>query len=143
MSVASIDRRRRRSTECRKAIEFQLIHLAEQYDLRNLVLADSAGLMVAADDDSSEARAIAAFGPLLARRLDRSTRGELIEQLSTFLPTSDAASISVRRFHLNGAAHFLCVVGNGRLRRQANIYRAVTGIRRIVDETREEMLGDD
>jgi len=138
MSVAPIpvERRRRRSDECRQAITFQLLHLAEQYDLENLVLADASGLMVACASDEVAAQALAAYAPVFARRLNRGARDQIMDQVASFLPDADAKSLSVRRFELNGQPHFLCVVGEKRLCRQANLYRAVTGIRRIVDETR-------
>lgn len=137
MSVAPIpvERRQRRSDECRQAIEFQLSHLAEQYDLDNLVLADASGLMVACADDEVRGQALAAYAPVFSRRLNRGARDEIMDQLESFVPDASGKSLSVRRFDLEGTAHFLCVVGEERLCRQANLYRAVTGIRRIVDET--------
>ena len=137
MSIAPIpvDRRERRSDECRQAIHFQLLHLADKYELQNLVLADASGLMIAAAGDTVEGQALAAYAPLFSRRLDRGTRNELMDEISSYLPGVDGQMLSVRRFQMNGQEHFLCVVGEKRLCRQANLYRAVTGIRRIVDET--------
>jgi hypothetical protein len=62
-------------------------------------------------------------------------------KLSEFLPGVDGHALSVRRFELHDEDHFLCVVGEERVCRQANLYRAVTGIRRIVRDTASD--GDD
>ena len=144
MSVAPIpvERRRRRSDEFCQAIHFQLLHLAEQYELENLVLADASGLMVASAGDKVEAQALAAYAPVFSRRLNRGARDEIMDQLESFLPDASGKSLSVRRFQLNGDPHFLCVVGEKRLCRQANLYRAVTGIRRIVEQTSGSRVGD-
>jgi hypothetical protein len=137
MSVAPVpvDRRQRRSQECREAIEFQLLHLLEQFDLRNLALADTSGLLIASAGDTDEGRALSAYAPVFSRRLARGARDEIVDDLQTFLPDADGQTLSVRRFTLEGNEHFLCVVGEERLCRQANLYRAVTGIRRIIEET--------
>ena len=137
MSIANlpIDKRRRRSSECREAIHFQLLHLAEQFDLRDLVLADSSGLLIACANDEVDGQALAAYAPLFARRLGRGARSQIMDELGSLLPGVSGQTLSVRRFELRGQDHFLCVVGQERLCRQANLYRAVTGIRRIVDET--------
>lgn len=132
------DRRRRRSDECRTAIHFQLLHLVEQYDLRNLVLADPSGLMIACANNEDAGRALAAYAPLFKRHLDRGSRDRVTDELGDILPDVSGSALSVRRFDLEGEDHFLCVVGESRLARHANLYRAVTGIRRIVEQTRRE-----
>ena len=137
MAVAPIpvERRKQRSNECRKAIHYQLLHLANEYDLRNLVLADSSGLMVACAGDQVEAQALAAYAPVFSRRLDRGARHEIMDEISTYLPEVSGKTLSVRRFEMYGEEHFLCIVADKRLCRQANLYRAVTGIRRIIEDT--------
>jgi hypothetical protein len=130
-----VDRRKQRSDQCRKAIHLQLSHLADNYDLHDLVLADSSGLMIACSNDEIDGEALAAYAPLFARRLDRGERGQIMEKLGDLLPGVTGQTLSVRRFTLRDEDHFLCVVGPQRLCRQANLYRAVTGIRRIVRET--------
>ncbi len=137
MSAAPIpvDRRERRSKECREAIQFQLLHLLDRYDLRNFVLADASGLMIACAGDRREGQALAAYAPVFSRRLKRGAREEILDQLQTYLPEASGESLSVRRFTLQDSEHFLCIVGEERVCRQANLYRAVTGIRRIVEKT--------
>lgn len=129
------DRRRRRSDECRTAIHFQLLHLAERYDLQNLVLADNAGIMLACAKNEEAGRALAAYAPVFKRHLDRGSRAEVMGKLGELLPDVDGQTLSVRRFRLGGEDHFLCVVAEQRLARHANLYRGVTGIRRIVEQT--------
>jgi len=135
---APTDRRRRRSDECRTAIHFQLLHLVDQYDLRNLVLADPSGLMIACANNEDAGRALAAYAPLLKRHLDRGSRDRVAEELERVLPDVSESALSIRRFDLEGEGYFLCVVGESRLARHANLYRAITGIRRIVEQTRRE-----
>jgi len=130
------DRRRRRSDECRTAIHFQLLHLVEQYDLDNLVLADPSGLLIACARNEEVGRALAAYAPLVKRHLDRGARERVTDALGDRIPEISGSTLSIRKFELAGDAHYLCVVGEDRLSRHANLYRAVTGIRRIVDETR-------
>ncbi len=131
----ALDRRKRRSDEVIQAITYQLEHLAEEYELRNLVLSDSRGLMLACADNASAGRALAAYAPVFSRHLGRGDREAIMGKLSEFLPGVDGHTLSVRRFELHGEEHFLCVIGEERLCRQADLYRAVTGIRRIVRDT--------
>lgn len=134
----AVDRRRNRSDQATEAIHFQLRHLAEQYDLNHLVLADSRGLMLAsANGEAKEAAAsaLAAYAPVFARHLDRGARDQVMQKLGDELPEVTGSTLSVRRFTLHGEDHFLCVVGEEPMIRQANLYRAVSGIRRIVRET--------
>lgn len=130
------DRRKRRSDECRTAIHFQLLHLAEQFDLRNLVLADGAGLLIACAKNRDAGRTLAAYAPLMERHLARGSRDRVTATVADRLPHVGRDELSVRRFNLEDEHHFLCVVGEKRLARQANLYRAITGVRRIVEQTR-------
>ncbi|MFB6265184.1 MAG: hypothetical protein ABEL76_16415 [Bradymonadaceae bacterium] len=130
-----VDRRKRRSDEVRQAITYQLEHLAEEYNLENLTLGDNNGILIACAGRQSAGEALAAYAPVFRRHLDRGQRELIMDKLGTLLPGVDGKSLDVRRFELQGDDHYLCVVGEQRLCRQANLYRAVTGIRRIVRDT--------
>ena len=132
------DRRKRRSDETQQAIFFQLLHLLEEYDLHNLVMADEAGVMVACAGDEEQGEELAACAPIFSRRLNRGGRDQIKEELQAFLPEASDRTLSVRQFNLEGEDHFLIVVGEEALCRQATLYRAITGIRRIVDDTSAE-----
>ena len=135
MESIAVDRRQKRSQETTEAIELQLEHLADTCELEHLVLADSSGLMLACSGSSDSGQALAAYAPVFRRHLEQGKRRRVMRKLGDLLPGVSGQRLTVRRFRLNGEHHFLCVVGPEETVRQANLYRAVTGIRRIVAET--------
>jgi hypothetical protein len=135
MERLAVERRRNRSQTTTEAIELQLEHLAETCELEHLVLADSSGLMLSCSGPSDSGQALAAYAPVFRRHLERGKRRQVMQKLGDLLPGVSGQTLSVRRFRLNDEPHYLCVVGPEETVRQANLYRAVTGIRRIVDET--------
>lgn len=129
------ERRQRRSNRVRQAITYQLQHLQESFDLDHLVLADEQGLRIAGSGSALRGSAIAAFSPVL-HRAHANRRPSLVDEMTYFVPDVDPDRMTVRAFDLQDETHFLCVVGDERLQREAMIYRAVTGIRRIVKQTK-------
>lgn len=128
------ERRGRRSPQAHIAITYQLEHIFAQQQLNNFVLGDSRGLVLAAAGDADAATALAAYAPMLAAYQGNSRRG-VFEKLAMMVPGFRPDSLSIRSFDVDGETLFLCSVGRQSAARQASLYRAVTGIRRILDQT--------
>ena len=129
------DRRRRRSEQTYTAIRYQLEHIFENQSLDNFVLGDSHGLVLASAGEPSHATVLAAFAPLLHKHHGRISRKRIIDQMSRVLPDTDFESMTVRTFEVDGETLYLTSVGEESVKRQVGQYRAITGIRRILDQT--------
>lgn len=127
------ERRIRRSPQAHTAIVYQLEHLFKTQGLSHFVLGDSRGLVLAAAGDPEAAAVLAAYVPMLAASRGRS-RDESAAKLEAMLPGVSVESLSVRRFEVDGEPLYLCSVGQQQVTREASLYRAVTGIRRILDQ---------
>lgn len=125
------ERRRQRSTNTYEAIKLQLEYIFETEGLRNFVLGDSRGLMLAHAGHVQESEVLAAYAPLLARSTDRMRRQNIYTKLRTFVPDATQESVYIRTFHIDGEVLHLCVLGHGGVKHN-DLYRATTGIRRIV-----------
>ena len=128
------ERRIRRSPQAYTAIVYQLEHIFSSQSLKHFVLGDSRGLVLAAAGDQEAAAALAAYAPMLAAYRGRSRR-TIVERLEAMVPGVLAESLSIRSFTVDGETLYLCSVGQQTAARQASLYRAVTGIRRILDQT--------
>lgn len=124
------ERRRRRSTSAYQAIRFQLQHIFDRRELRNFTLADSRGLILAHAGHTQEAEILAAYAPMLATTVDRLQRRNIMGHIRTFIPDANESSIAVRSFEVDGETLHLCVLGDAAMK-QTDIYRAVSGVRRI------------
>jgi hypothetical protein len=136
MSVIKLrsERRRRRSSSTYEAIRFQLEHLYHQYGLRNFTLGDSRGLVLAHAGHPQEADVIAAYAPILASCVDKQRQHDIIEKIQRFIPDAAPQTVQVRSFEVDGETLHLTVVAetDGK---HADLYRAVSGIRRILART--------
>lgn len=136
MSVIKLrsERRRRRSKSTYEAIRFQLEHLYEQYNLRSFALGDSRGLVLAHAGHAQEADVLAAFAPIIAGCVDSGRRNEIIGKVRRFIPDASDETVKVRSFDIDGETLHLTVVADvgGK---PADLYRAVTGVRRILNQT--------
>jgi hypothetical protein len=131
------ERRQRRSSRVRQAITYQLEHLEDEFDLDHFVLSDAQGLRIAGSGTVLRGSALAAFAPVL-HRAHNERRPSLVDDMSYFVPDIDLDRITVRAFDLAGDTHYLSIVGDDRVQREAMLYRAITGIRRIVRQTRTD-----
>ena len=127
------DRRKQRSAQLRKAIRYQFKQVVREYNVKHFTLADQRGLLVASADDSIRSEVLAAYAPLFTRVADPITRDNMMRSLSHFAPEVRAHEITVRAFQAAGEPLFLCAVGEKGAARDAGIYRAITGIRRILN----------
>lgn len=128
------ERRRKRSPRAHIAIGYQLEHIFQTQNLNNFVLGDSSGLLLAGAGNSDEAAALAAYAPVLETYRGKS-RGRVFAKLATMIPGFNPATMSIRSFEIDGETLYLCSVGRESTARQASLYRAVTGIRRILKQT--------
>ena len=130
----SSERRSRRSNEAHTAIYYQLDHIFEAQKLKSFVLGDSRGLILAGAGDTDVATTLAAYAPLLATyRGER--RLEVLDKIGGLIDGFDPEAMSIRSFEIDGETLFLCSMGRETAARQASLYRAVTGIRRILKQT--------
>ena len=129
-----LERRRRRSNNSFEAIRLQLEHLHERLDLDALVLGDSNGLLLAGAGDRLDAEVLAAYAPLLSNRTERSRRREVLDTIRRMAPALGGREIAVRSFCVDGQHLLLGIVGDGNAQLHAALYRALTGVRRILDE---------
>ncbi len=136
MSVIKLrsERRRRRSQSTYEAIRLQLEHLYQQYGLRNFTLGDSRGLVLAHAGHAQESDVLAAYAPIIANCVDKTRRGDVIDKIQKFIPDANDGSVHVRSFDVDGETLHLTVVGHSG-GKHADLYRAVSGIRRILART--------
>lgn len=136
MSVIKLrsERRRRRSKSTYEAIRLQLEHLYNQYGLRSFALGDSRGLVLGHAGHSQEAEVLAAFAPILANCTDPARREEIVSKIRRFIPDATQETVKVRSFVVDGETLHMTVVAHvdGK---HADLYRAVTGVRRILAQT--------
>ena len=129
-----LDRRKRRSKRMYRAIQYQLEHVFDIHNLRNFTLADTRGLVLAYAGHVEEAEVLAAYAPMLSTRMNRRSRAHILDRVRHFVP--DASDVQIRSFDVGGETLHLTVLGGGNALQHADLYRAVTGIRRIFEQER-------
>jgi len=110
-----VERRRKRSSFWGLALQYWLGAVSRRTKLVGLVLADSAGLLVASSLRGPEAEELAAMAPLVARPR---------ETASPRLP------MSVKRITIDRSQLYLCAVGGSNHERGLQL--AENGIQRIL-----------
>lgn len=128
------ERRRTRSNQAHIAIGYQLEHIFKNQNLSNFVLGDSSGLLLAGSGDADEAAVLAAYAPVLETYRGKS-RGKVFAKLASLVENFNPAALSIRSFEVDGETLYLLSVGRETAARQASLYRAITGIRRILKQT--------
>ena len=129
------ERRRQRSENTYEAIKFQLEFIHESQALRNIVVADSRGLLIACAGDTEDANVLAAYAPLMARTIEKTRYLDIMERVKGFIPELREERAAFRTFNIDGEDLFICLVGKAGVMRHADLYRAVSGIRRIFGES--------
>jgi len=137
MNVIDIgpERRRRRSSNTYEAIRLQLDHISKNQHLKNFTLGDNRGLTLAYSGESFESEILAAYAPLLAKCLDRSRRAQIFERLQQFVPFATEQNLQIRSFAIDGEVLHLAVLADN-CAKHTDLYRAVSGVRRILDQSR-------
>lgn len=130
------DRRRRRSSNTYEAITYQLEYILEEQGLQNFVLGDSRGLLLATAGRQDDAHVLAAYAPVVAKCMDKSRYYDVIDRIGGFIPEADPQTVAFRTFDVYGEQLHLVLLGEAGKLNQISIYRAVTGVRRILEETR-------
>lgn len=131
--LPTIERRRRRSDQTLTALTYQLEHIYRNEGLRNFTLANTSGLVIASAGDPLESEVLAAYAPLLARSVERRFRHQVIARIQNLLPDLKAEALHVRQFQVDGEVLFLTLAGKPGVYRDVGLYRAITGVRRILD----------
>lgn len=137
MSVLELppERRQRRSSQAGHAIMLQLEWIFEREGLRNFTLGDGNGLVIASAGQLSESDVLAAYAPLLARTFDRERRANIFSKIQQFMPDVDARSLHVRAFEIDGEPLYLALLGQPGVYQHVGLYRAITGVRRILRQS--------
>lgn len=119
------DRRRRRSDDPLIALHYQLSHARHDGDLEAIVLADTAGVVVAGAGAWALCEELAAYAPLMAQGVVGSEGGPSA-RISALAPEVDVVPMQV-----GGVEVYLCARGGGA--RVASIARAARGVSRILE----------
>lgn len=122
MQLCTEDRRTRRSSDPLIALHYQLNQTRKTQGLDALVMADAAGVVVAAAGCWAVCEELAAYAPLLAAEepvLDTSTRLESLRN-----------QVRVRPLDVAGLEFLLCARGQGEL--DGAIAEAAEGVSRIL-----------
>lgn len=130
------DRRSRRSNNTYEAIQLQLAYILEEQGLLNFCLGDSRGLLMASAGRDDDAHVLAAYAPVIAGCTDKRRYQDVLDRINQHVPEASEQSVAFRTFEVDGETLHLCLLGEVGKLNHANIYRAVRGVRRILDETR-------
>jgi hypothetical protein len=134
MSVIPFERRRRRSSNTFEAITLQLEYILNEAQLNNFVLADGSGLLIAHAGRADDAHVLAAYAPVVAECEEKHQFYEVVDQVREHVPEVNSSNLSVRSFEVDGYLMHLVLVGERRRVNHSNIYRATTGVQRILRE---------
>ncbi len=126
------ERRKRRSANIYEAIKFQLEGIFSSQKLRNLTIGDSRGLLVAHAGVEEEAQVLAAYAPLISRVKEKESYHQVMDELQTFIPNAASDTTAVRSFVVDGEQMFITLVGKPGELEHADLYQAVSGIKRIL-----------
>lgn len=129
------ERRSRRSKQTLTALTYQLEHILMNEDLRNIVLGDSSGQIIAGAGDHFESDVLAAYAPMLSKSVNQRFRLQIFSRMEPLLPGVALENIYVRHFEVDGEPLFLTLCGDPGVYRDVGLYRAITGIRRILDQS--------
>lgn len=119
MTIDKTDRRRRRSDDLQVALSYQLDHSRAMASLDALVLADAAGLVIAASGSEPMCEELGALAPIACRAPGL---------LSTAL---DGADVAFEALQVHGQQLFLAASG-GNVAREAHLTRSKEGVSRIL-----------
>jgi hypothetical protein len=114
---SSQERRTRRSNDLMTALHYQLAFARHQGGFDALVLADSAGCVVAGAGAWATCELLAAYAPLLAQDDDAAK--------------SQAGDVEIQKFMVDGGEVLLCSRGGGNTR-APSLRHAASGCQRIL-----------
>jgi hypothetical protein len=129
------DRRRKRSVDPLVALHYQLAYARKNGALETIVVADSAGLVVAGAGSWAACEELAAYAPLIARsNVDEMSSG--LNGLST--PVASRVDtlrreVGVRTMVIDGQEVLLCARARGDSAREASLTQAAEGVVRILN----------
>jgi len=120
-----LERRRKRSSYSGLALQYWLTAIAQRKRLFALVVADSAGLLIASNLPGPEAEELAAVAPLLARPGEAECNSDLVPDRQEKIP------IVIEKMLLDRSSLYLCAVGD-KERSRESLRLAEGGVRRIL-----------
>ena len=126
------ERRYRRSHQPLTALTYQLEHIFEKEKLCNFTLGDSNGLIVASAGNPVESEVLAAYAPMLAKSVARRFRRQVLSRVESMMPGITPESVHVRQITVDGQPLYLTLAGRPGIYRDVGLYRAITGVRRIL-----------
>lgn len=139
MSILSFtpapERRRQRSKQACQAITLQLRYILEREGLRNFTLGDSRGLVIASAGHDDESEVMAAYAPMIANCMARGRKDTIFEKVRQFVPGVFDETCHVKTFEVDGEQLYLTLLGAPGVYQHVGVYRAVTGVRRILRQT--------
>ncbi len=115
------ERRRKRSNFAGLALQYWLTNIARQKDVFGLVVADSAGLLVASSLKGPVAEELAAIAPLL----DRSGGQPTVRSKLSSVP------IMIHKVVVDRCLLYVCAIGEG-IRGEESVRLACGGVKRIL-----------
>jgi hypothetical protein len=116
--TSSSDRRQRRSSDTMTALHYQLAFARHEGEFDALILADSAGVLVAGAGAWPTCELLAAYAPLVARGNVPAKEPEL-------------GGLEIRSVVVDGSEVLLCARGGGS-QKTASMTRAASGCQRIL-----------
>jgi hypothetical protein len=122
--MRTTDRRRRRSLKPVEALRLQLAAARKAAGIDSLVLADEAGLCIAAVGAGWPHEEIAAYAAMVGTKVEN-FEGNLYS-------TERCWNVRIRRFRAEGADLLLCAVGGGGEPRAQGLQRSISGVTRIL-----------
>jgi hypothetical protein len=115
------ERRRKRSSYTCLSLQYWLNAVAQRKRLMAIVLADSAGLLVASSFKGPEAEELAAMAPLLADAGHPDAPLEAVPEMP----------MAIQKMHVDRTSLFLCAVGEQHRSREG-LQLAAGGVQRIL-----------
>jgi hypothetical protein len=116
--TTSSDRRQRRSSDLMTALHYQLAFARHEGEFDALILADSAGVLVAGAGAWPTCELLAAYAPLVAKGSSTSEEPDL-------------GRLEIHPLVIDGSEVLLCARGGGS-KKSASMTRAASGCRRIL-----------
>lgn len=126
------ERRKLRSDQTNRAIGLLFEAVADALHVSQVALADSRGLRLVHCGDEDVCDVLAAYGPLLFKSIDPTTRRRVLDTLLASVEGATPDGVSVRRFSAHDEDLYLCVLGRPGATKEVALNRAIAGARRIL-----------
>lgn len=126
------ERRRVRSTNASRAMNYLFEAITDTTEISDLALADSRGLLLVHSGSEPACDVLAAYAPLLTKTLDSDARHQLLGTMASYVNDASPDRITVRRFAHHGEELYVCALGGETVSKDVAVCRAIRGARRIL-----------